>query len=70
MITAPLFPYSGGMFFVMSEDTNPRKAVEDFVARDPYVKNNIVDSFEIKEFALTNQQKDFDRICDDFLMRN
>ena len=39
LITAPLFPYTGGVFFLMSEDTNPRKAIEDFVSRDPYVKN-------------------------------
>ena len=70
VITAPFFPYSGGVFFIQSEDENPRKAVSEFVKHDPYVKNNIVEDYTIKEFAMTDKFKDFERISDDFLLRN
>ena len=69
-MTAPFFPYEGGVFFIQSEDENPRKAVSNFVNNDPYVKNNIVEDYKIKEFAMTDKFKDFERISDDFLVRN
>ena len=70
MVTAPLHPYDGSVFFIMSEDKNPRQAVKNFVNSDPYVKNKLVEDFVIKEFAMTDKVKDFDRISNDFLVRN
>ena len=49
---------------------NPREAVKNFVNSDPYVQNKLVEDFEIKEFALTDTSKDFERISSDFLVRN
>ena len=54
----------------MSEDENPRKAVQNFVLNDPYVKNKLVEDFKIKEFAMTDSTKDFEKISLDFLVRN
>ena len=70
LVTAPFFPYSGGIFFIQSEDQDPQKAVRSFVKNDPYVKNNLVEDYKIKEFAMTDKFKDFERISSDFLMRN
>ena len=63
VITAPLFPYTGSVFFVMSRAADAHAEVTKFVKDDPYVKSEIVDSFKVREFALTDKQSDFERIA-------
>ena len=46
------------------------KAVTNFVKNDPYVKNKLVEDFKVKEFAMTDSIKDFERISQDFMLRN
>ena len=38
LITAPLHPYTGSVFFVMSQAADPLAEVTKFVKDDPYVK--------------------------------
>ena len=54
LITAPLFPYSGSVFFIMSQAEDPHAEVTKFVKDDPYVKAELVDSYRIREFAMTD----------------
>ena len=70
MITAPLFPYSGSVFFLMSQAKDPHAEVTKFVKEDPYVKTNLVEKYRIREFSLTDKQSDFDRIAAKFLVRS
>ena len=70
LITAPLFPYSGSVFFVMSEAADPHAEVNKFVKDDPYVKANLVESYKIREFNMTDKQTEFDRIAKRFLTRS
>jgi len=67
IISAPFFPYDGARFFIMSEAADPEPQVKSFVESDPYVKQGIVDEYKIKEFAMTNHMKDFDRLSLNFL---
>ena len=70
LITAPLFPYSGGVFFIASQAEDPHAEVTKFVKDDPYVKAELVESYKIREFALTDKQTEFDRIAAKFLLRS
>ena len=70
LITAPLFPYTGSVFFISSEAEDPHAEVTKFVKDDPYVKAELVDSYRIREFAMTDQQTEFDRIASKFLVRS
>ena len=45
VITAPLFPYTGSVFFVMSQAADPHAEVTKFVKDDPYVKSNLVKDY-------------------------
>ena len=69
LITAPLFPYTGSIFFIMSQAADPHKEVIKFVKDDPFVKNKLVDSYRIREFDMTDKQTDFERIAQKFLQR-
>ncbi len=51
------------------ETEGERQEIENFVANDPYVKNKLVKSFEIKEFDITTK-KQFERMSGDFLVRS
>ena len=62
-----MFPYEGSTLFFETE--GDKSAIESFVKNDPYVKNNIVTKFEIKEFDMTARKR-FDRMAGDFLMRS
>ena len=55
LITAPLFPYTGTVFFMMSQAMDPTKEVTNFVKDDPYVKGNLVESYRIREFHMTDK---------------
>ena len=55
VITAPLFPYTGSVFFVMSKAADAHAEVTKFVKADPYVKASLVDDFKVREFALTDK---------------
>ena len=55
LITAPLFPYSGSVFFLMSQAKDPHAEVTKFVKEDPYVKQNLVEKYRIREFSLTDK---------------
>ena len=70
LITAPLFPYNGSVFFIMSQATDAHAEVTKFVKDDPYVKANLVESYKIREFALTDKQTDFERLSQRFLVRS
>ena len=63
MITAPLFPYTGSVFLIMSQAAEPSIEVSKFVKDDPYVKNNMVESYRIREFNMTDKQMDFERLA-------
>ena len=67
MISAPFQPFSGSLFFF--ETSCDKEAIEKFVKSDPYYTNNLIESYELKEFALTNKVKDFDRMSLDYLNR-
>jgi hypothetical protein len=49
---------------------NPSEAIENFVKSDPYVTQKIVENYEIKEFAMTEKSKDFERLSLGYLMRS
>ena len=55
LITAPLFPYTGGVFFIMSQAADPHSEVAKFVKDDPYVKSNLVADYKIREFTMTDK---------------
>ena len=55
LITAPLHPYTGSVFFVMSQAADPLAEVTKFVKDDPYVKKDLVDSYRIREFNMTDK---------------
>ena len=59
VLGAPYFPYDGCTIFVETE--GDKSTVENFVNNDPYVKNNLVSNYEIKEFAITSR-KQFERM--------
>ena len=46
-----------------SEKDGGRSQVESFVTNDPYVKNKLVKSYSVKEFALKGASTDFDRLA-------
>ena len=46
------------------------KQIENFVNNDPYVQNQIVKSYNIREFALKGASTDFDRLSDKFVVRS
>ena len=69
LITAPLFPDSGSVFFIASQAEDPHSEVTKFVKDDPYVKADLVESFKIREFAMTDKQTEFERIAAKFLLR-
>jgi hypothetical protein len=52
------------------QSENPSKQVQDFVKADPYVCKNLVESYEIKEFAMTDTTKDFERLALGFMTRS
>jgi uncharacterized protein YciI len=54
------------MFIEVDAD---REAIEEFVKNDPYVKNNLVTKYEIKEFDFASRRR-FDRMSGDFLYRS
>lgn len=51
------------------ETEGDQQFIENFVKNDPYVKNNLVTKYEVKEFEMTAQKR-FDRLSGDFLMRS
>ena len=65
-MSAPFFPYDGSAVFIETE--GDKASVEQFVNNDPYVKNKLVTSYEIKEFDITISKR-FERISGDFLLR-
>ena len=69
LVTAPLFPFAGSVFFVMTQSADPHAEVNKFVQDDPYVKNQLVSSYRIREFILTDRQMDFERLSQKFLLR-
>ena len=69
LITAPLFPYTGSVFFIMSQAEDPHTQVANFVKSDPYVKSKLVESYRIREFNMTDKQSEFERIAQKFLQR-
>ena len=52
------------------EDDGGIAEVESFVKSDPYVKNNLVKDWNIKEFALKGAITDFDRLAQKFVLRS
>ena len=65
IIAAPHFPYDGNSIFVEVDSSNEdggMSEVKSFVQNDPYVKNKLVKSYEIREFALKSSTTDFDRL--------
>ena len=65
-----MFPYSGSVFYVETKAADPKAEVLKFVKNDPYVLNDIVESYEVREFLITDKMKDFDRLSQTFLIRN
>lgn len=62
LISSPFFPDNESAIFVQSEATeDPKGKVEAFVKSDPYVQNNIVADYRVREFAITDQSKEFER---------
>ena len=54
----------------MSQAEDPHKEVTKFVKEDPYIKTNLVSSYRIREFDMTDKETDFDRIASRFLIRS
>jgi uncharacterized protein YciI len=67
VIGAPFFPYDGCT--ILFETEADKDYIEDFVTNDPYVKNNLVSKYEVKEFELESRRK-FDRLSGDFVFRS
>lgn len=44
--------------------------IKKFVEEDPYVKNDLVTNYEIREFALKGATTDFDRLSSRFILRS
>jgi hypothetical protein len=53
-----------------TEDDGGFSQIENFVKNDPYVVNNLVENYNIKEFALKGASTDFDRLSDKFVVRS
>lgn len=64
---APFFPYDG--FMMLVETDGGKENVEEFVKNDPYVKNNLVSKYEIKEFEVESSRR-FERIASEFTYRS
>lgn len=73
ILGAPNFPYDGNNF-IFEIDTEAEDGgfsrVEKFVSDDPYVKNNLVTKYSIREFAMKASTTDFDRMASKFVLRS
>ncbi|CDW87115.1 UNKNOWN [Stylonychia lemnae] len=67
LISVPFFPFDGNTIFIETE--GDEQYIEKFVKQDPYIKNNLVNKYEINEFDMTSHKR-FDRISTEFLMRS
>lgn len=54
---------------MLVETEGDKKNIEEFVKNDPYVKNNLVSKYEIKEFEIESDKK-FERISSEFTYRS
>jgi uncharacterized protein YciI len=70
IISAPFFPDSEGIIFIQSEAEDPKSSVDNFVKNDPYMANNLIKDYQVREFAITDFSKDFDRFSGNLLMRS
>ena len=52
------------------DDDGGFSMVENFVKNDPYVKNKLVEKYQIREFALKGATSDFDRLSEKFVIRS
>eukprot|EP00347_Sterkiella_histriomuscorum_P017030 403350925 len=67
LISVPFFPFDGNVMFIETE--GDKSYVENCIKNDPYIKNKIVEKFDIQEVEMTAQQR-FERISSNFLMRS
>ena len=73
IIGAPHFPYDANTLMLECDTTQEDggfSQVENFVKNDPYVQNNLVSNYNIREFALKGASTDFDRLSDKFVVRS
>lgn len=73
ILGAPNFPYDGNNF-IFEIDTEAEDGgftrLEKFVTSDPYVKNNLVTKYSIREFAMKSISTEFDRLASKFVLRS
>ena len=65
IIAAPHFPYEENTIIVQLEtegENDGKEDIQEFVDKDPYVKNNLVTDYTIREFNLRGASTDFDRL--------
>ena len=73
IIGSPHFPYEENTLLIECDSEKEDGGISDvqkFIMSDPYVQNNIVSSYSVKEFALKGSVTDFDRLSSKFVLRS
>lgn len=73
IIGSPHFPYEENTYLIECDTEKEDGGISDvqsFILNDPYIKNDIVSSYSVREFALKGATTDFDRLSAKFVLRS